>query len=81
MKHTVKLIVLALLALVMIGLFLFCQVGSNWEYVLARRGAKVLGIILTGTAIALSTVIFQTITNNRILTPSIIGLDAVYVSG
>lgn len=36
-------------------------------------------IIVVGTAIAYSSMIFQTITNNRILTPSILGLDSLYV--
>ena len=40
---------------------------------------KILAIVLTGSAIAFSTVVFQTITNNRILTPSIIGLDSLYL--
>jgi len=35
--------------------------------------------VLVGWAGAISTVLFQTITNNRILTPSIIGLDSVYM--
>jgi len=34
---------------------------------------------LTGIAIAYSTVVFQTITHNRILTPSVMGLDALYM--
>ena len=34
---------------------------------------------ITGVAIAYSTVIFQTITHNRILTPSIMGLDSLYL--
>ena len=34
---------------------------------------------LTGGAIAFSSVVFQTLTNNRILTPSILGLDALYL--
>src|SRR5690606_31012297 len=42
-------------------------------------GRKVLGMALVGTAIAASTVMFQTITNNRILTPSIMGFDALYM--
>jgi iron complex transport system permease protein len=49
------------------------------DYVLPRRVTKVAAIIVTGAAIAFSTIIFQTITNNRILTPSIIGLDALYI--
>ncbi|MGN7309692.1 iron chelate uptake ABC transporter family permease subunit [Alkalicoccobacillus gibsonii] len=52
---------------------------SNLEYVLPRRGKKILAIVLTGAAIAFSTVVFQTITNNRILTPSILGLDSLYL--
>ena len=36
-------------------------------------------MILTGAAIAFSTIVFQTITNNKILTPSIIGLDSLYM--
>lgn len=36
-------------------------------------------MIITGGAIAFSTVVFQTITNNRILTPSIMGLDSLYM--
>jgi len=38
-----------------------------------------MAIIMTGTAIAISTVMFQTLTNNRILTPSVLGLDSLYI--
>lgn len=34
--------------------------------------------MLTGGGIAVSSVIFQTVTNNRILTPSVLGLDSLY---
>jgi iron complex transport system permease protein len=36
-------------------------------------------MLLTGSSIALSTVVFQTMTNNKILTPSLIGLDSLYL--
>ena len=36
-------------------------------------------MLLVGSAIASATVVFQTLTANRILTPSIIGLDALYL--
>ncbi len=74
-----KTIVIALLALLLIALFLFTGINSNWDYILPRRGMKILAIIVTGGAIAFSTVIFQTITTNRILTPSILGLDSMYL--
>ncbi|GAB6989934.1 iron chelate uptake ABC transporter family permease subunit [Paenibacillus pini] len=74
-----KLIFLSLIALVLIAVFLLIQAGGNWDYVLPKRGKKVLAMIITGGAIAFSTVVFQTITNNRILTPSIMGLDSLYM--
>ncbi|MBM7604330.1 iron complex transport system permease protein [Metabacillus crassostreae] len=72
---------LILLGMVMIAVacFIFYDIGPNIDYVLPRRITKVAAIIVTGAAIAFATVIFQTITNNRILTPSIIGLDALYI--
>ncbi|TXC89831.1 iron chelate uptake ABC transporter family permease subunit [Metabacillus litoralis] len=72
---------LILLGMVMIAVacFIFYDIGPNVDYVLPRRITKVAAIIVTGAAIAFATVIFQTITNNRILTPSIIGLDALYI--
>jgi iron complex transport system permease protein len=79
MSDKIKLTALFLLSLGLIALFLFDHLGGNWDYVLPRRTAKILAMVLTGSAIAFSTVIFQTITNNRILTPSIIGLDSLYL--
>lgn len=73
-----KLLLLALGAVVLIALFLTIQV-SDWAFVVPRRGQKLLAIALVGFSIAYSSVIFQTITNNRILTPSIIGFDALYL--
>lgn len=74
-----KIGLLAILASVLVALFLFMNLGSNWGYILTRRGLKIMAIILTGTSIAFSTAVFQTITNNRILTPSILGLDSLYL--
>lgn len=81
MKHKRNLIILGillLLALLVVCLYLFVPLRGNIQYILKLRTNKVLAIALTGAAIAYSTVIFQTITNNRILTPSIIGMDSVY---
>ncbi|MBA4534800.1 MULTISPECIES: iron chelate uptake ABC transporter family permease subunit [Brevibacillus] len=72
--------ILAMIALVLIGLFIFYKINANnWDYVLPKRSKNVLAILLTGGAIAFSSVVFQTITNNRILTPSVIGLDSLYM--
>lgn len=75
----IQLSVLLLSSLALIAVFLFGQMIGSWDYVFPRRLYKVAAIVLTGGAIATSTVVFQTITNNKILTPSIIGLDSVYM--
>ncbi|MFC7062898.1 iron chelate uptake ABC transporter family permease subunit [Halobacillus seohaensis] len=74
-----KVTLLLVLAVILVGVFLFTGISSNWDYILPRRGVKMAAIIVTGAAIAFSTVIFQTITTNRILTPSILGLDSMYL--
>lgn len=79
MNPRVKISLLAGLSIILIAIFLFIQLGSNWGYVLPRRGVKILAIVLTGAAIGFSTMVFQTITNNRILTPSILGIDSLYM--
>lgn len=79
MGYKKKTIVLATLALALSLLYIFYDLTGNIEYILPRRVIKVVAIILTGGAIAFSTAIFMTITNNRILTPSIMGLDSLYL--
>lgn len=79
MSNKGKLIALVVLSVLLAAAFVFIDLGTNWDYALPRRLKKVYAIILTGTTIAFSTLVFQTITNNRILTPSIIGLDSLYM--
>lgn len=73
-----RLVVLALLAAALVVLFMTIGV-NDWGFALPRRGRKIIAIMLVGFSIAYSTVLFQTITNNRILTPSIIGFDSLYM--
>lgn len=75
-KRTLFLI--AAIAAVFVVIFVTFQMGY-WEYTVPSRLKKVLAMTLTGGAIAFSSVVFQTLTNNRILTPSILGLDALYL--
>lgn len=78
MSHKTKLALLAIGSVVAISLFLFVGLTGNWQYILERRFTRIIAIAVTGAVIAIATIIFQTITNNRILTPSLIGLDALY---
>ncbi|MGK7378973.1 iron chelate uptake ABC transporter family permease subunit [Planococcus sp. 1R117A] len=79
MRDLHKMLILAALALTACGLYLFQDLNGSFDYALPRRGVKVFAMVLTGVAIAYATVVFQTITHNRILTPSIMGLDSLYM--
>ena len=79
-KDKGSIIILGILAIALISAFLFIGVNSvNLRYALYRRIPKIYAMILTGAAIGFSSLIFQTVTNNRILTPSILGIDSLYV--
>src|SRR5690606_17431493 len=71
--------VLALLALAAVAAFAFIGIKGNWEFALAIRFRKIATMAVVGVAIAWSSVLFQTVTGNRILTPSIMGFDQLFV--
>ncbi|WP_241983799.1 iron chelate uptake ABC transporter family permease subunit [Cryobacterium luteum] len=71
--------ILAPLLLLTIVAFVVVGAEGSWSFVLPFRGRRLAALVLVGFAIAVSTVIFQTITENRILTPSILGFDALFV--
>jgi iron complex transport system permease protein len=61
------------------AMYVFHDLNGSFDYALPRRATKVIAMVLTGLTIAYATVVFQTITHNRILTPSIMGLDSLYL--
>ncbi|MEB8324692.1 iron chelate uptake ABC transporter family permease subunit [Dietzia kunjamensis] len=70
--------VAALAALVLSGLP--DTVGSRaWSYSLDRLSRHAVAIVLVSVAVGVSTVIFQTVTGNRILTPALMGFDSLYL--
>lgn len=71
--------IVSLLLVALVALFLFYKIGGNWEFALKLRSYKLLAILIVSGGVAYSTVSFQTITNNRILTPSIMGFESVYL--
>lgn len=93
MSNRIKIFMLLGLTIASALLFVFYKLGLNWEYFfsdwhklfddtgypLKKRTEKIFAMVIAGTAIAFSTVIFQTVTHNRILTPSIIGLDWLFL--
>jgi len=76
-----RLIVLLVLAVLSVLVFMLAGLRGNIAFVLELRALKLLALLQVALSIAVSTVLFQTVTANRILTPSIMGLDALYVFG
>lgn len=59
--------------------FLFLGAGFDFDYVIPKRLARLAAMLIGGVAIAWSSIVFQTLTGNRILTPAIMGYKAVYL--
>lgn len=75
-----KIIYLGVCMLAAAAFFLTWNLGNvNIDYALPRRFLKLGTIILVGIAVGYSALIFQTITNNKILTPSIMGYESVFI--
>lgn len=70
-----KILILAFLTLIMALVFVFAGLKDFDEYALKNRFLQIAAIVIVAICIAVSTVIFQTLCNNKILTPAIIGLD------
>ncbi|MBC2885570.1 iron chelate uptake ABC transporter family permease subunit [Ochrobactrum sp. CM-21-5] len=74
-------IVPILCVLTLLSALAFMTIGAkgSWSFILPFRGTKLAAMVLVAYSVAVSTVLFQTVTNNRILTPSIMGFDALYI--
>lgn len=70
---------LAILLLLSMALFLTINTKGQWAFILSFRGKKLLMLLVAACAIGVSTLLFQTLTNNPILTPSILGFDSLYI--
>ncbi|WP_210454372.1 iron chelate uptake ABC transporter family permease subunit [Vibrio crassostreae] len=80
MRDSVKIAILAIASLCMATVFVGQGLTwDNYEFFLSLRLPKLLSIVLAAVAISASSLVFQTITNNRILTPSILGFDSLYL--
>lgn len=80
MSQSTKIIlILSALLILSAALFLTWNAQGAWDFVLPLRAKKLAALLLVAYAVGVSTLLFQTITHNPILTPSILGFDALYV--
>lgn len=74
-----RLLLLAGLLLALMTLFMTLDLHGNIAYILRHRGQILATMMLVGFAAGISTLLFQTLTRNRILTPSVMGLESLFV--
>lgn len=68
-------------ALFLTALYLFFPTASGklTAFILQLRAEKLLTMLLLAVSGGVATLIFQTLTGNRILTPSLMGMDGIYL--
>ncbi|ULJ60155.1 iron chelate uptake ABC transporter family permease subunit [Wielerella bovis] len=74
-----KIIILTILLLISCTAFLVWNAQGNWDFVLPLRAKKLGALLLVAYSVGVSTLLFQTLTNNPILTPSVLGFDTLYI--
>lgn len=81
-KNIIKLIVIALIAIIIVAAFLFIGVKFHnhklLRYAMKLRIPKVIAMIITAFEIGAATIIFQSVINNTIVTPCLLGMNALY---
>ena len=81
-KNIIKLIVIALIAIIIVAAFLFIGVKFHnhklLRYAMKLRIPKVIAMIITAFPIGAATIIFQSVINNTIVTPCLLGMNALY---
>ncbi len=77
--HAKRLVLLVIFLILACFAFMTIGVKGSWNFILPFRGTKLAALLVVGIAVSSSTVLFQTITQNHVLTPSIMGFDALYI--
>ncbi len=79
MRITVKKTLVISIFFAVAALFMLYNTGPNLDYVIPKRAIRLATMVVVAFSIGYSAIIFQTITANRILTPSIMGYEAIFI--
>lgn len=74
-----RLMLLALTLVLFTAYFLSWNLRTPVGFILTLRAEKTVALILVGASAGAATVVFQTIASNRLLTPGIVGFDALFI--
>ncbi|WP_167959183.1 iron chelate uptake ABC transporter family permease subunit [Anaerosporobacter faecicola] len=74
-----KLLLLLLLSLLACGLYIFLNINMKYfDYALKIRGKKLAAMVLTAFCIGSASIVFQSVINNTIVTPCLLGMNSLY---
>lgn len=81
-SQTKKLLILAALSLLAIAAYMLVNVNfakpKLFQYAMRLRTPKVLAMVITAFAIGGASIVFQSVINNTIVTPCLLGMNALY---
>ncbi len=79
-KLSTKISILFLLSLVLMALYQFIMVDMKFfQYAMYIRTPKLIAAIIAAFCIGTASIVFQSIINNRIVTPCLLGMNALYI--
>ncbi|MFC4222570.1 iron chelate uptake ABC transporter family permease subunit [Lysinibacter cavernae] len=74
-----RLVLMSAICVVAALCFVFLLVRGSWDFTVPRRATMLGAMAVAACTQGIATVLFHTVTHNRILTPSIVGFDSLYV--
>lgn len=79
MSNALKIWTTAIFIILLATVFLFIGSGLDFDYLIPKRLLRLATIVLGSVCLTFSAILFQTLIGNRILAPSIMGYEAVYL--
>lgn len=81
-KNALKLIILAVIVIAAIACYLMINAHFDkpalFRYIMKLRLPTLICMVIASVAIGAATLIFQSIVNNRIVTPALLGMNSIY---
>lgn len=81
-RNVIRLIILAVVVLVAVVFYLLVESHPEkpklFKYILGLRLPTMICMVIASISIGVATLIFQSIVNNRIVTPALLGMNSIY---
>ncbi len=79
-NNKLKIILLAVISLLMVMFYMFYDVNPKFfDYAMSIRTPKTIAMIIAAFCIGGASIIFQSVINNRIVTPCLLGMNSLYI--